>query len=304
MEHTPNNGQRHDAPASAPVHEEFERSFDVRGKAPEIDILPGVLRIMEEIAAFALQGLPSLDDLSVRSKRDAADLVSNRDYAMEAKVIELVHRTFPRHVVISEEIGTVGNEHSEHQWLVDPIDGSCNDSHAIPWSCVSVAYVTSGEIWAGLIVNPHTGEVFQAVRGQGATLNSRRILVSNAQSLAGAVVMTELLNQSPWQGMAGFMDALASQDATVRIMGSTALSSSQVAAGRVAAVALADAGLLDVAAGVLIAEEAGAVILQDGHPAHGLPHGRLLIAAPGVTLAMKQTLSGVDARGEKGVEKH
>jgi myo-inositol-1(or 4)-monophosphatase len=237
--------------------------------------------IMTEIAEFALHSLPVVDSLSVRTKRDAADLVSNRDYAMESKIIETIHRVFPEHAVISEEIGVVGNN-SQHQWLVDPIDGSCNDSHSIPWSSVSVAYVKDGKIMAGTVVNPHTGEVFQAVQGEGATLNNQPIYVSNAKSLSGSVVMTELLNQRPWNGMFQFVNYLASRDATVRIMGSTALALTQVAAGRAVAAILADAGQLDVAAGILIATESGAVVLQDGKPLTTLPRGRLVVTCPGV----------------------
>jgi fructose-1,6-bisphosphatase/inositol monophosphatase family enzyme len=243
---------------------------------------------MSEIAEFALHSLPKVDPLSVRTKRDAADLVSNRDYAMESKIIETIHHVFPEHAVISEEIGVVGKDNSQHQWLVDPIDGSCNDSHGIPWSCVSVAYVNAGQITAGLVVHPYTGEVFQAIHGQGATLNGQAIRVSNVQSLSGSVVMTELLNQRPWDGMFRFIDYLANHDAIVRIMGSTALAITQVAAGRGIAAILADAGQLDVAAGVLIATEAGAVVLQDGKPLDSLPHGRLTIACPGVVTAMEE----------------
>lgn len=246
--------------------------------------------VLAEIADFALHRLPHVDACCIRTKRDAADLVSNRDHVMESKIIETIHSVFPEHVVISEEIGTVGNRDSEHQWLVDPIDGSCNDSHGIPWSCVSVAYVNAGQIVAGLIVNPHTGEVFQALHRQGATLNGQVIHVSSSQSLSGSVVLTELLNQRPWHGMYPFIDELADHDATVRILGSTALAIAQVAAGRGAAAVFSEAGLLDVAAGVLIAQEAGAVVLKDGQPLTTLPSGRLMVACQGVVATVARLL--------------
>lgn len=246
------------------------------------DALSKIRDVLNEIAQFALHSLPPVDAVSVRNKVDAADLVSNRDYTMEAQIIATIRGAFPDHTVISEEIGQVGEQGADHQWLVDPIDGSCNDSHGIPWSCVSVAYVYMGQLIAGIIIHPHTREVFLAFRGQGATCNGRPIQVSNADTLAGSVVMTELLNQRAWAGMFPFMDDLADHDATVRIMGATALSIAQVAAGRAVAVVLGAGGLLDVAAGVLIALEAGAVVLQDGRPLVGLPVGRLTVACPGV----------------------
>lgn len=250
------------------------------------DNLMQVRKVMSEITEFGLHSLPQIDPSSIRSKHDAADLVSNRDYAMESKIIESIHRVFPDHTVMSEEIGVVGSRSAPHVWLVDPIDGSCNDSHGIPWSCVSVAYVHDSKLMAGVIVHPYTGEVFQAIRGQGATQNGVPIHVSDVQSLSGTVVMTELLNQRPWQGMFPFIDYLARHDATVRIMGSTALALAQVAAGRAAAVIIDDAGALDVAAGVLIAMEAGAVVLQDGQPCDTLPQGQLMVACPGVVVPM------------------
>ncbi len=254
------------------------------------NLLSKVRKILNEIAEFATRQLPNVDEKSIRYKKDAADLVSNRDYIMESKIIETIHRIFPDHTVLSEEAGVVGEEHAIHQWLVDPIDGSCNDSHGIPWSSVSVAYVHSGNILAASVIHPYTGEVFQAIRGYGATLNGQKIRVATGQTLAGSVVMTELLNQYPWDGMSGFINFLAQRDATVRIMGSMALSIVQVAAGRAVAATFGDAGSLDVTAGILIALEAGAIVLRNGELLDSLPKGQLIVASPDVANIIKNAV--------------
>ena len=255
--------------------------------------LSTIYNVLDKIAEFALHGLPAADLSNIQHKRDEADLVSNRDYAMESKIIEAIHQWFPEHTIISEEIGLVGKQNNQHQWFVDPIDGSCNDLHGIPWSSVSVAYVDGNQIMAGMVIHPHTGEVFQAVRGHGATLNGQPLHVMDGVSLSGSVVMTELLNQYPWDGMFGFINILAKHNATVRIMGSSALAIAQVAAGRVVAAVFDDSGRLDVAAGILIAIEAGAVVLKDGKALETIPEGRLIVACPDVIDVIKNTVSSL-----------
>ena len=247
--------------------------------------------IFDEIADFTLLELPKVAERQIAHKRDAADLVSNRDYMMEAKIIESIQRVFPNHSIHSEEAGVIVGENPEHHWLVDPIDGSCNDVHGIPWSCVSVAYAQSDQVIAGVVIHPGTGERFQAIRGQGATLNGEVIRLRKELQLPGSVVMTELLNQHPWPRMFDFVESMAKLDATVRVMGSTALAIAQVAAGRAAAAVFADAGALDVAAGVLIAEEAGAVVLKNGKPLDSLPKGRLTVAAPNVAGIIEKSIN-------------
>jgi myo-inositol-1(or 4)-monophosphatase len=255
------------------------------------ELLRVVCSVLNEIKEFALNELPKVDMSSIRHKVDDADLVSNRDYAMESKIIASIHSRFPQHTVVSEEVGLVGPSNNEHQWLVDPIDGSCNDSHAIPWSCVSVAYVHTNQLMAAIVIHLQTREVFQAVRGYGSTLNDRPLRISNVDSLAGSVVFTELTNQHPWDGMFHTINLLAARNATVRIMGATALAITQIAAGRGAAAILDTAGKLDVAAGILIALEAGAVVLQDGKLLEGIPEGRLIIAPPGVVERVQEIVS-------------
>ncbi|MCL6444841.1 MAG: inositol monophosphatase [Alicyclobacillus sp.] len=254
------------------------------------DVIARIVAVLTDISEFAVNHLPPVDGASVRTKRDAADLVSNRDLAMESQIVASIRREFPDHLILSEEMGQSGRKDSPFQWYVDPIDGSCNDSHGVPWSAVSVACAMEEEAVAGLVVQPHTKEVFQALRGRGATLNGRPIRVADPCSLAGSVVMTELVNQNAWEGMYAFMDEIARKDGTIRIMGSTALAILQVAAGRSVAAVFGRAGKLDVAASVLIAREAGALVLEEGRAARPLPHGRLTVCCPGVSEAVEAAL--------------
>jgi myo-inositol-1(or 4)-monophosphatase len=144
-------------------------------------------------------------------------------------------------------------------------------------------------------VDAGRGEILSAARGLGARLDGVPVAASTTTDLAGTVVLTELASYTPWPGQLAFLGHMAKREATVRIMGSSALALATVATGRAAATVLGGAySTLDVAAGALIAQEAGARMFghdgaeasrSDGPPANGM-----LVAAPGVAEDLRHDL--------------
>ena len=197
--------------------------------------------------------------LQISHKGDI-DLVTEADLAAERLVIERVQSYFPRHGILAEESGTtirVGQE-SEWKWIVDPLDGTVNYSHGYPCFCVSIALERAGEIVLGVIYDPIRDEMFAAERGEGATLNGRRIHVSETNDLNCALLCTGFPYDVRERGefARNFANFIMYAQA-VRRDGSAALDLAYVACGRFDGFWEEGLRPWDVAAGVLLVEEGG-----------------------------------------------
>jgi myo-inositol-1(or 4)-monophosphatase len=109
------------------------------------------------------------------------DLVTEADIAAEELIIDRIRSYYPRHGILAEESGeavTVGDTASEWRWVIDPLDGTTNYAHGYPCFCVSIGVEHNGILEFGVVYDPMRTELFAAERGQGATLNDRRIRVS------------------------------------------------------------------------------------------------------------------------------
>ncbi|MGN6796848.1 MAG: inositol monophosphatase family protein [Gaiellaceae bacterium] len=236
--------------------------------------------LMQEVAARAMERIvaerPRADQIA--TKTWAADWVTETDLAVERLVRKAIAARFPDHRIEGEEFGVTGDDDAPASWLIDPVDGTTNYVHGLPLSTFSLCVSDEAGAAAALVADPYRNEVLAAVRGRGAQRNGASITVSGAETLMGAIVLTEYQAQSIWRGMAGVMQALAEAGCVTRIMGSNAFSISSVAAGRCAASAIGGFNPEDCLGASLIAAEAGA-ILPWGVPAKG---ERFLCAAPGV----------------------
>jgi len=225
-----------------------------------------------------------------RTKDNPADLVTPTDRAIELHVRRVLGRHFPRHAVEGEEFGRRPGDPDAPFWLVDPVDGTSNFAHDVGWSSFSLGLLDADGPALAVVADPWRGELFGAVRDRGAHLDEQRPLeVAPVDRLEGRLVLTEWAGHRPWPGMPDVLAGLADRFCTVRIMGSTALSIVQVAAGRAAATLIGSCHRVDALPAMLIALEAGAVAVGlDGAPllpaaaraADPLPP--LLVAAPGV----------------------
>lgn len=214
----------------------------------------------------------------VREKDGPADIVTDTDEAVEAHVRKTLRHAFPGHGIVGEEYGRTEGVPGAPHWVIDPVDGTTNYAHGIGWCSFSLGLAApDGTPLLGLVADPWRGETFTAVRGRGAFLNGSPVRAADHTTLTGHVFMTEWAAHAHWPGMDTLLADLADRHCTVRVMGSTALSLAQVAAGRATAAAIGSFHHVDGLPALLIATEAGAVALPE-LPAYGEP---LLLAAPG-----------------------
>jgi len=198
--------------------------------------------------------------LQVKNKGDI-DLVTEADLAAERLIVERIQSHHPRHAILAEEAGEVialGDQRAEFKWIVDPLDGTTNYAHGYPVFCVSVALEHEGRIVAGVVYDPLRDELFAAERGEGATLNNRRLRVSATAELNGALLCTGFPYDVRERGdFARHFRQFIMRAQSVRRDGAAALDLAYVAASRFDGFYEEGLRPWDVAAGVLLVEEAG-----------------------------------------------
>ena len=220
------------------------------------------LEAILELAGFATDTMrrehPAGAD--VWTKSHAADWVTAVDLAIEAHVRDRLGTWFPGHGIVGEEYGvSAARDAGGPVWYCDPVDGTTNFVHGLPWSSFSLAVADGDGLCVGAVADPHRQEVFSAVRGDGARVNGVPVTCAQASTLTGAIVLTELEGTRLWDGMTDMAGALSDAGCVTRVMGSSALTLASVGAGRAAAAVFGTVHPIDVAAGVLVAREAGCV---------------------------------------------
>jgi myo-inositol-1(or 4)-monophosphatase len=244
--------------------------------------LEACAELMHEVAVRAMDRIVAERprDEQVGTKSSPADWVTETDLAVERFVRDAIGERFPTHRIVGEEYGASGEDDAPATWLIDPVDGTTNYVHGLPWSSFSIC-VSDGEgPAAGLVADPYRREVLSAVRGRGALLNGQPVQCPDATSLMGGIVLTEMSAQSVWDGMAELMEALAGAGCVTRVMGSNALSVASVGTGRAVGAVIGHFNAGDCLAGALIARESGArVLARSDPPADG---ETMICAAPGV----------------------
>lgn len=242
--------------------------------------------LREAVAAARLAGpgllkyFRNLDAAQVTSK-GPRDLVSIADRTSEAVILDYLQGCFPNHSFLAEESGGA-LQPSGFQWLIDPLDGTNNFVHGLPFFTISIALARDAQPVVGVIYDPIRDELFTAIRGGGAALNGQPIHVTPLASLSEAMLSTGF----PLRARA-FLDAYLRAygalflKAGLRRTGSAALDLAYVAAGRFDG--YWDVMLMpwDYAAGALLVQEAGGKVSGFlGTPA--IVSGCLLASAPGI----------------------
>jgi myo-inositol-1(or 4)-monophosphatase len=196
------------------------------------------------------------------------DLVTEADRKAEALIVRLIGERFPEHDVLAEE-GEYRQKRSEYRWIIDPLDGTTNYAHGFPWFAVSVALEVRGRMELGAVYNPYVNEFYWAERRVGAFLNERRLQVSTTDSLARALLATGFAydhKQSRANNYDHFNHFQQAAQACRR-PGTASLDLACVAAGRFDGFWEMKLKPWDVAAGVLLIEEAGGLVSDfDGRP--------------------------------------
>ncbi len=187
------------------------------------------------------------------------DLVTEVDRQSEEFLIQAILNQFPDHYILAEESGGVdGND--EHIWYLDPLDGTVNYAHNIPIFCVSIAYAHKRKMKLAAVYDPMRDEMFTAERGRGAWLNGERLQASGTHELERSLLVTGFpydMWDTSNDNLADF-GRFAKLTQGVRRLGSAALDLCYVSAGRFDGYWERSLKPWDVAAGGLIAEEAGA----------------------------------------------
>lgn len=223
------------------------------------------INVMVKAAEKAARGLRrdfgEVENLQI-SRKGPGDFVSRADKQAERVIQDELSKARPEFGFLMEESGAVDGSDGEHTWIIDPLDGTTNFLHAIPHFCISIGLRKGEEIVAGVVYQPLTDELFWAERGVGAFNRNQRLRVSGRRALEDAVVGTGI----PHLGRPGhesFREQLAQitgEVGGVRRMGAAALDLCYVAAGRFDAYWELGLEPWDVAAGIVIVQEAGGFI--------------------------------------------
>jgi myo-inositol-1(or 4)-monophosphatase len=218
-----------------------------------------------EAGKYALKRIGDLGEISY--KKGFTDLVTDVDKKCEEIIISRIGREFPDHSILAEESG----EHSAtgvFKWVIDPIDGTTNYTHAFPFFCTSIGVMFDGAVKVGVVYDPSRDELFIAEEKNGAFLNDKQIRVSRAEKVQDSLVATGFAYdiESKIANIDKFKRILENAQA-LRRAGSAALDLCYVACGRFDGFWEFQLNPWDTAAGQLIVAEAGGIVtLLNGEP--------------------------------------
>ena len=217
--------------------------------------------------------------LEVRVKQ-ANDFVTQVDKAAESAIIDIIRQAYPDHAILAEEGGATGKH--DVTWIIDPLDGTTNFLHRFPHFAVSIGIQIKGKLEHGVIYAPCTQDLYVAGRGRGAVLNSRKIRVSKISTLEDSLVGTGVPSRA-----GANLDLYMSQLRTivektsgVRRAGAASLDLAYVACGRLDAFWENNLKPWDLAAGILMVEEAGGIVSELYGKGEVLETGNVLAGNP------------------------
>ena len=219
-----------------------------------------------------------------RSQHVNALLPHDIKLAIDVQTQELITKSllkeFPEHALYGEE-GIVGDQSSDHQWVVDPLDGTVNYFYRIPHFCVSIALRLKGEIIVGVIYDPVRDEMWSAQKGEKPRLNGQHFRVSQRIELSEAVVSVGLAKTDDTiDSNLPLLQAMIHRVRKCRVLGSAALDMAYVACGRFDAYIERGISLWDIAAGWILVETAGGAV--DLQPRKDMKDKYSIVASNGV----------------------
>ncbi len=266
---------------------------------PSVDQLKNLLDVASEAA---LAAAPILQDYlgnleAIEEKGRPGDLVTEADKAAEQAILQVIKRHCPDHQILNEETGTLGNRESEYLWAIDPLDGTTNYAHAYPVATTSVGLLIQGYPQLGAIYDPFRQELFRAARGLGATRNRRPIQVSGTSTLSKSLLVTGFAydrRQTKDNNYAEFCH-LTHLTQGVRRSGSASLDLAYVACGRFDGYWERGLSTWDIAAGIVLVEEAGGQITAYDQGPLALDSGRILASNGHLHESLSQALQQAPA---------
>jgi myo-inositol-1(or 4)-monophosphatase len=220
-----------------------------------------------------LRDFSEVDQLQV-SRKGTANFVTQADLKTEKLLHRELSKARPDFGFLMEEGGEIAGKSDEFRFIIDPLDGTTNFIHAIPYFCISIGVEQryrngDTEIIAGVIYDPINNELFTAEKNKGAFVNNRRMLVSGRDKLEDAMLVTGGLRGSAKERYSpSLLTIIQECGATMRVFGATALDLAHLAAGRIDACWYYSIKPWDIAAGMLMVSEAGGMATDlSGKPA-------------------------------------
>jgi myo-inositol-1(or 4)-monophosphatase len=226
--------------------------------------MPQYADVAEQAARAAGRVLLEMLGRAQVFEKGPKDMVTEADRMAQSVVQNILLNAFPDHGFVGEE-----DDHSIVQrpsksglrWIVDPLDGTANYIHGMPGFAVSIALEQNGDVLTGVVLDPMLNECYVAIRGEGAFLNGKRLQVSKCQHLRNAMVAASfpanVERSSP--EISAFAEVLVASQ-SVRRLGSAALNLCYLASARADAYWATSVKSWDVAAGILLVQEAGGIM--------------------------------------------
>lgn len=253
------------------------------------------IKAAHEAGDIIARSADRIDQLQIENK-DKNDFVTEIDRSAEDTIIGILKRAYPDHAFLGEESGKHEGK-GQYEWIIDPLDGTTNFIYGIPHFAVSIALKKDGKLDQAVIYDPMKDDLFYASRGGGAFLNKRRIRVSKRLSLSNALLTTGVPYRPDQSEIIDkyfqTMKAMIIDTAGVRRPGAASLDLAYVAAGRYDGFWEFGLNQWDIAAGILLVQEAGGLVgdLQGGNTQ--LESGDIVAASPKVFKNMIKRLHTV-----------
>ncbi|OGA00352.1 MAG: inositol monophosphatase [Betaproteobacteria bacterium RBG_19FT_COMBO_58_11] len=229
-------------------------------------------------------------DLLTVERKGVSDYVSEVDRMAEQAIVETLMEAYPDHAILAEEGGAQGQ--SDYLWIIDPLDGTTNFLHGFPQFAVSIGLQIKGVLNLAVVYDPTRNELFTATRGRGAHLNDRRLRVSKQTRLQESLIGTGF----PYRDFTYLDDylkmfrELLPKTAGLRRPGCASLDLAYVAAGRYDGFWEAGLKPWDMAAGVLLIQEAGGLVTDFDGGENYLATGNVVGGNPKVFSQLLQVI--------------
>ena len=211
--------------------------------SPNLNVM---IKACEKASKVLIRDFGEIENLQV-SKKGPRDFVTNSDKKAEKIIIDELLKSKKRFSILSEEAGEIKNDDSDNTWIIDPIDGTLNFLHGVPHFAISIAHRCKNEILSGLIFDPIKNEMFYAEKNNGSFFNNQRVRVSNKKNIDECLFASKEKNENM-------------NNSTIRNLGSAALDMAYVGSGRFDGFFQKNLEIWDIAAGVIIVQEAGGII--------------------------------------------
>ena len=208
--------------------------------SPNLNIM---IKACEKASKVIIRDFGEIENLQV-SKKGPKDFVTKTDIRVEKILIEELEKNRKNYSFITEETGVINNSDKDNVWIIDPIDGTTNFLHGIPHFAISIALKSQDVIRQGIIFDPIKNEMFYAEKDNGSFFNNQRIRVSKKNNLEECLFATNHTGPK-------------NSNLNLRYTGCASLDLSYVGAGRLDGFFQNNINIWDIAACIIIVEEAG-----------------------------------------------